>query len=50
MEYVTLTLQGDHYAQGRQHGHQVQSLWPQIAKAIEARFAQIERESWILRP
>jgi hypothetical protein len=43
MEYVTLTLQGDHYTQGRQHGHQVQSLRPQIAHAIELRFAQIEQ-------
>jgi hypothetical protein len=34
MKYLTLTLQGDHYAQGRQHGHQVQSLRPQIAKAM----------------
>ena len=44
MEYITLTLQGDHYTQGRQHGDQVQSLRPQIAHAIEARFAQIERD------
>jgi isopenicillin-N N-acyltransferase-like protein len=43
MEYTTLTLQGDHSTQGRQHGYQVQSLRPQIAKAIEVRFAQIER-------
>jgi isopenicillin-N N-acyltransferase-like protein len=44
MEYVTLTLQGDHYTQGRQHGHQAQSLWPQIARAIGVRLAQIERD------
>ena len=44
MEYITLTLQGDHYTQGRQHGHQVRSLRPQIAHAIEIRFAQIERD------
>jgi isopenicillin-N N-acyltransferase-like protein len=34
MEYLTLSLQGDHYTQGRQHGHQAQSLRPQIAKAM----------------
>ena len=44
MEYLTLTLQGDPYTQGRQHGHQVQSLRPQIAHAIEVRFAQMERD------
>jgi hypothetical protein len=44
MEYLTLTLQGDHYTQGRQHGRQVQSLRPRIAHAVEVRFAQIERD------
>ena len=44
MEYLTLALQGDHHSQGRQHGHQVQSLRPQIAHAIELRFAQIEQD------
>lgn len=42
--YITLTLQGDHYAMGRQHGRQVRGLRPLIAQAIEARFAQIERD------
>ena len=40
----TLSLQGDHYAMGRQHGRQVQCLRPQIARAMEIRFAQIEEE------
>jgi hypothetical protein len=50
MEYLTLTLEGDHYTQGRQHGHQVQSLRPQIAKAMadqvrrEVRLAPNERD------
>jgi hypothetical protein len=49
MDYLTLTLDGDHYTQGWQHGRQAQSLRPQIARAIadqvrrEARFAQAER-------
>ena len=49
MDYLTLTLEGDHYTQGWQHGRQVQSLRPQIARAVadqvqrEAQFAQIER-------
>ena len=42
-KYVTLTLQGDHYTMGRQHGHQVRKLRPLIAEAIEARFSQIEQ-------
>jgi len=41
--YVTLTLQGDHYTMGRQHGHQVRELRPQIVEAIEARFGQIDQ-------
>jgi isopenicillin-N N-acyltransferase-like protein len=44
MDYLTLTLQGDHHTQGRQHGHQVQRLRPQIAHAMKVRFAQIERD------
>ena len=44
MEYVILTLQGDHYTQGRQHGRQVRGLRPKIAQAIEVRFSQIERD------
>ena len=39
-KYVTLTLQGDHYTMGRQHGLQVRELRPLIAKAIKARFDQ----------
>ncbi len=42
-KYVTLTLQGDHYTMGRQHGHQVRRLRPLIVEAIEARFSQIEQ-------
>jgi isopenicillin-N N-acyltransferase-like protein len=41
-KYATLTLRGDHYTMGRQHGHQVKGLRPLLAQAIEARFAQIE--------
>jgi hypothetical protein len=44
MDYFTLTLQGDHYTQGWQHGRQVRNLRPQITQAIELRFSQIERE------
>lgn len=44
MSYTTLTLQGNHYAMGRQHGHQVRRLRAQIADAIEVRFAQIEQD------
>jgi isopenicillin-N N-acyltransferase-like protein len=43
-KYVTLNLQGDHYAMGQQHGHQVRRLRPLIAEAIEARFRQIEQD------
>jgi predicted choloylglycine hydrolase len=42
-KYITLTLQGDHYTMGRQHGDQVRSLRPLIVEAIEARFRQIEQ-------
>jgi len=42
--YITLTLQGDHYAMGQQHGWQVRELRPHIVEAIEARFRQIERD------
>ena len=42
--YITLTLQGDHYAMGRQHGRQVRELRPHIVEAMEARFRQIERD------
>jgi len=42
--YVALTLRGDHYTMGRQHGRQVKQLRPHIVEAIEARFRQIERD------
>jgi predicted choloylglycine hydrolase len=43
-DYLTLTLQGNHYDMGRQHGQQVRGLRPQIAAAIAARFDQIKRD------
>ena len=43
-KYVALTLQGDHYTMGRQHGRQVRELRPRIVEAIEARLSQIERD------
>ena len=39
-----LTLQGNPYAMGQQHGQQVRFLRAQIAAAIEARFQQIEQD------
>lgn len=39
--YRTLTLQGDHYAMGLQHGLQVRDLRPLIAHVVESRFQQI---------
>jgi isopenicillin-N N-acyltransferase-like protein len=44
VHYLTLTLEGDHYAMGQQHGHLVQELRPQISRAIEARFLQLDRD------
>lgn len=35
--YLILTLEGDHYAMGRQHGDQVRELRPEIVRALEAR-------------
>jgi predicted choloylglycine hydrolase len=43
-KYLTLKLQGDHYAMGQQHGRQVRALRPSIKEAMEARFHQIERD------
>jgi isopenicillin-N N-acyltransferase-like protein len=43
-EYATLTLRGDPYAMGQQHGQQVRHLRPQIAEAIDARFRQLEQD------
>jgi isopenicillin-N N-acyltransferase like protein len=42
--YRTLTLQGDPYAMGRQHGQQVRELRPQIAEAMAVRFRQVEED------
>ena len=44
-DYPTLTLHGDPYTMGWQHGQQVQNLRPQIAKAMDARFRQLEEDS-----
>jgi len=41
---ITLTLEGDHYTMGWQHGRQVGELRSLIVQAIQARFAQIERD------
>jgi hypothetical protein len=43
-QYATLTLHGDPYTMGRQHGEQVRNLRPQIAEAIDARFHQLEKD------
>jgi predicted choloylglycine hydrolase len=40
---IKLTLQGDHYAMGQQHGAQVKALRPLIDEAIKARLDEIER-------
>jgi isopenicillin-N N-acyltransferase-like protein len=42
--YITLTLQGDYYTMGWQHGRQVRKLRSQILQAIEARLTQIEQD------
>ncbi len=42
--YLALTLQGDPYAMGWQHGQQVRGLRPQIAEAMAIRFRQVEKE------
>jgi isopenicillin-N N-acyltransferase-like protein len=42
--YLTLTLQGDPYAMGWQHGQQVRRLRLQIAEAIVLRFCQVEED------
>jgi predicted choloylglycine hydrolase len=43
-DYLILTLHGNHYNMGKQHGQQVRSLRPQIAEAIATRFSQIEQD------
>jgi isopenicillin-N N-acyltransferase-like protein len=41
-QYSTLTLEGNPYSMGRQHGLQADRLRPRIAAAMHARFHQIE--------
>jgi hypothetical protein len=43
-QYSKLSLYGDHYAMGRQHGRQVSQIRPLIAQAIKARFEQLEQD------
>ena len=43
-DYLTLTLRGNHYDMGQQHGQQVKRLRPQIAEAITARFSQVQED------
>jgi isopenicillin-N N-acyltransferase like protein len=43
-EYTTLTLRGDAYAMGQQHGQQVRHLRPLIAEAMDARFHQLDQD------
>lgn len=40
---IRLTLRGDHYTMGRQHGAQVKMLRPLIDEAIQARLDEIDR-------
>jgi predicted choloylglycine hydrolase len=40
---IKLTLRGDHYTMGRQHGAQVKALRPLIDEAIKARLDEIDR-------
>ncbi|MGC9336115.1 MAG: C45 family autoproteolytic acyltransferase/hydrolase, partial [Anaerolineae bacterium] len=42
--YTTLTLQGDAYTMGQQHGQQVRHLRPLIAEAVAARFRQLDKD------
>ena len=43
--YRTLTLHGDPFSMGRQHGQQVKDLRPQIAEAMAIRFRQVEEDA-----
>ncbi|MCL7453792.1 MAG: C45 family peptidase, partial [Anaerolineae bacterium] len=43
-EYTMLTLQGDPFTMGQQHGQQVLHLRPQIAEAVAARFRQLDED------
>lgn len=42
--YRTLTLDGDPFVMGLQHGQQVRDLRPQIAEAMAIRFSQVEED------
>jgi len=42
--YTSITVQGDHYSMGLQHGLQTRKLRAQIAAAMEARFSEMEHE------
>jgi isopenicillin-N N-acyltransferase like protein len=42
--YFTLSLEGDAYSMGWQHGRQVNALRPQIAEAIASRFEQVQED------
>jgi predicted choloylglycine hydrolase len=46
---IRLTLQGDHYTMGRQHGAQVKMLRPLIDEAIRARLDEIDRYGYDAR-
>ncbi|HSJ55476.1 MAG TPA: C45 family peptidase [Anaerolineae bacterium] len=40
--YLTLSLQGDHYAMGWQHGRQVRALRPEIVRGLAARWREAQ--------
>jgi isopenicillin-N N-acyltransferase-like protein len=42
--FRVITVKGDHYQMGYQHGRQVSSLRHQVVAAMEARFAQLEQD------
>jgi isopenicillin-N N-acyltransferase like protein len=48
-EYTTLTLQGDAYTMGQQHGQQVRHLRHHIVEAVGARFRQLDKDGPDLR-
>lgn len=43
-QYLVLSIQGDHYSMGLQHGRQVSALRPMIDRAIRLRLQQIEED------
>ena len=45
-KYITLTLNGDHYTMGWQHGCQVKKLRMLIVQAMDARFEQLKRDGY----